>query len=136
MAEADGWAGCKRSVGVPLDERYMVREALGEGSFGVVHRVLRTSDGAELAAKTIRRLSSEISRAEEEWASALSEASIWSQISSPRHPSILPLVEIMQLDDALHLITELMPCAELTDAIFFLEMSEQAARRASDHNKQ
>ena len=127
-AEADGWAGCQRTIGVPLDEQYMIREVLGEGSFGVVHRVLRKSDGVELAAKSISRLSSDDKRAEEEWASALSEASSWSQISSPKHPSILPLIEIMQLENAVHLITQLMPCAELTDAVFSLQMSEQAAR--------
>ena len=118
------WAGTLSISDEEFDERFFVREKLGEGSYGTVHRVIRVSDGAELAAKTIEHRGHD-----GEWAEALEEARVWKAISSPFHPSILPLLEVLEVEGrTLHLVTELMPCDVLGDAIFNVIMSEQAAR--------
>ena len=118
------WAGTKRVTDEEFEKRFFTREVIGEGSFGVVNRVIRNSDGAELAAKTVSN-----SGTVSDWAEALEEARVWSEISSPYHPSILPLIEVLEVKDCrLHLITELMPCEVLGDRIFDVIMSEQACR--------
>lgn len=118
------WAGTMRISDEEFDSRFFVREKLGEGSFGEVRRVIRVSDGAELAAKILTHGGHDA-----EWAEVLEEARVWSVVSSPYHPSILPLLEVLEVEGrALHLITELMPCAVLGDAIFNVVISEQAAR--------
>ena len=118
------WLGTTYVTDDQFEARFALREILGEGSFGTVHRVLRLSDGMELASKTISNTGTAA-----HWAEAHEEAKSWARVSSPFHPSILPLLEVLEVEgSALHLITEMMPCAELGDAIFNVAMSEQACR--------
>lgn len=129
LEKRESWEGTKHDIGASYEERYFEREVLGEGGFGTVHRVLRNSDGSELACKVIRKMDASHPRAAKEWADAKAEAAMWQTVSSPYHPSILPLLEVIEAEGScLYLITELMLCGELSDAIFYLEMSEQAAR--------
>ena len=123
-AKQEKWAGTLSVTDEGFEQRYFVRQQLGAGSFGTVHRVIRVTDGAELAAKTISHRGHD-----GEWAEALEEARIWAQVSSPLHPAILPLLETLMVEGrTLHLVTELMPHDVLGDAIFNVIMSEQAAR--------
>ena len=51
---------------------------------------------------------------------------MWAVVSSPYHPAILGLLETLEVEGrTLHLMTELMPCDVLGDAIFNVIMSEQ-----------
>lgn len=124
VAKKDTWAGTLSVTDEDFQSRYFVRQKLGAGSFGIVHRVIRVSDGLELAAKTIEHRGHD-----SEWAEALEEARVWAAVSSPFHPAILPLLETLEVEGrTLHLVTELMPCDVLGDAIFNVIMSEQASR--------
>ena len=58
------------------------------GSFGTVYRVLRTADAKELAVKVLDHSGSESDR-------TANECARWEASSSPYHPSILPLLEVL-----------------------------------------
>ena len=96
------WAGTERVSGVELSERYTTHEFLGEGAFGEVSRVVRNSDGAVLAVKAIDKGGGSAS----DWERAHAEAATWALVSSPYHPSILPLIEVLEVaGTGLHLVT-------------------------------
>lgn len=120
-AEAERWNGTQQAGdGSAFNHAYKLEEHLGEGGYGVVHRITRKSDGAEFAAKAIAK------QVATEWAAALEEAAVWTAVSSPYHPAILPLFAVYEEPSSrLTLVTELMAHGELTDAVFNVEMSEQ-----------
>ena len=100
-----------------------MREVVGIGSFGTVYRAIRVADGRELAAKVFSYQNAE------QWGECVQEAEVWATISTPYHPAVLPLIEMLEVEGrSLSLITELMPASNLGDAIFNLQMSEQASR--------
>ena len=123
--EAAQWYGTQRAGnGSAFDKAYELVENLGEGGFGIVHRITRKADGTEFAAKAI------VKQEATDWAAALEEAAVWTAVSSPYHPAILPLYAIYEDPSwQLTLVTELMAHGELTDAVFNVEMSEQVSSK-------
>lgn len=122
LRERSSWEGTKRAGDkAAFNARYALAEQLGEGGFGVVHHVTRKSDGGDYAAK--------VASGKELWTAALKEAKTWEAVSSPYHPSILPLIEVYEeIGSELVLMTEIMLGGDLTEAVFAVEMSEQACR--------
>ena len=111
-----------------FDEQFFLREVLGQGGFGVVHRAIRLQDAKALAIKVIDSDGSEKIRKD-----ALFECKLWQAISSPYHPSILPLLEVIEVSGSgtLHLVTELMPFGVLREVLRDFEdglMCEQSIR--------
>lgn len=64
-------------------------------------------------------------------AEAIDECVLWQAISRVYHPSILPLIEILEVasEQALYLVTDLIEYGVLSDAVFEMEMSEQSCRQ-------
>ena len=129
QADRERWGGTQRTVCTEdeLEARYFIRDVLGKGSFGTVHRVIRIEDAEELAVKIIDHGISDGERA-----SAIDECALWQVISSPYHPSILPLLEVIEVigGDSLHLITQQMLWGNLDQALRDpdVDKSEQSAR--------
>jgi len=94
----------------PLVEKYVQTEKLGEGSFGVVHRVVHKASGREFADKVVEKKA----HATDKWATLLQEVTIWEAFA---HPGVLKLVEVIDTETALHLITEMMCGGELFDQL-------------------
>ena len=61
-------------------------------------------------------------------ATAEKEVELWEKLSTPYHPAILQLVEIVQTAAGYHLITEVMSHGELFDALDRIDFSEQTCR--------
>jgi len=123
--EAEKHAGTVRLDGVIFTDHYRVIDKLGEGAFGVVSKVQKVTDGKEYAAKEVLR-----SRCQhaQQWKASVDEMTLWSMISSPYHPSILQLIEVVYLENvSFHLVTEVMK-DDLAGAFGHFEMSEQNAR--------
>jgi len=123
------WAGTQRTICSQdeLDDRYHIRDVLGSGAFGTVYRVIRVEDAEELAVKVIENSGSATEREE-----AVNECALWQQICSPYHPSILPLLEVVEVvgTETLHLFTPHMEWGNLCQALQDpdVERTEQAAR--------
>ena len=122
------WAGTHRQelTSDELDERYFVREVIGSGAYGTVYRAIRRADMEEFAIKELDMSASPRQRAD-----AIKECVLWQEISRVYHPSILPLVEILEVasEQALFLVTERIAHGVLSDAVFDIDMSEQACRQ-------
>lgn len=121
------WAGTIRQevTSDELDERYFVREVIGSGSFGTVYRAIRAATSEEVAIKEVD------TEDPNRRADAVEECVLWQEISRSYHPSILALVEILEVaaEQSLFLVTERIAFGVLSDAIFDLELSEQACRQ-------
>ena len=123
------WAGTRRTVCTEseLEDRYRMRDVLGSGAFGIVYRAIRTADAEELAVKVIEHTGSVTERAK-----AVNECALWQAISSPFHPAILPLLEVVEVlgTESLYLVTPQMVWGNLAEALQDPEVdrSEQAAR--------
>jgi serine/threonine protein kinase len=120
IRQRSSWTGTRQGGDLKaFKDDFTMEEVLGEGAFGVVHHVIRRADKAEFAAKVVARASKE----------SQEEVRVWSALSSPFHPSILPLLEMFEDPGTeLALLTEVMHGGDLTDAVFNVEMSEQACR--------
>ena len=103
--------------------KYQRKSQLGRGAFGTVYRVA-TLDGTELAEKAVRR--PKLSKAK--WTVILREAQLWSALG--QHPNIVELIEFMEGEDELQLITKIMAAGELMDTLAAGEQhfSEAACR--------
>jgi serine/threonine protein kinase len=132
MIESDRklWEGTQRIECSEDDfgDRYFLREVIGSGTYGVVHRAIRTADAKGLAVKVI-----ELGETQTERGDAIKECVLWQQLSSPYHPSVLPLIEIIEIEgsNSLHLVTEHMQYGDLRKAMVCFEdglMSEQSIR--------
>jgi len=87
-----------------LESRYTQHEQIGKGGFGAVFRCVSLANGRTYAAKTLgQTMSNEKKRR------MLAEVSLWEEISRPHHPCILQLLEVIESDKGLWLITELVP---------------------------
>ena len=127
-AERNAWTGTKRTVctEAELEQRFKRREVLGHGTYGTVYRVFCSVDAKELAVKVIEN------RSDAERAEIIHESELWQTICSPFHPSILPLLEVIEVSDAasIHLLTPCMEWGNLAEALQDpgVDRSEQAAR--------
>jgi serine/threonine protein kinase len=126
--ERRSWEGTQR-VEVTIDElddRYVVREIIGSGSFGTVYRAVRRADMQEFAVKEV-----DMSDSPRQRAGAIAECVLWQSISRVYHPSILHLIEILEMpsEQSVFLVTELIAHGVLSEAVFDLEMSEQSCRQ-------
>ena len=128
-ADRQMWEGTKRTICTEeeLEGRYRIRGELGRGSFGTVYRAIRVEDAEELAVKVIEHGDSALERA-----SAIDECALWMAVSSPYHPSILPLLEVIEVigSESLHLITLKMEWGTLAEALQDVEVEtcEQSTR--------
>ena len=128
-AERVRWAGTQHTVctEAELDERFRMRDVLGRGAYGTVHRVIRIDNAEELAVKVI-----EHSGVDAERTKVIEECRLWQAISSPFHPSVLPLLEVIEVLDvqSIHLITPAMAWGNLAEALADpdVDRSEQSAR--------
>ena len=126
ISELQRWKGTTRYDGVDFGERFETVKELGAGAFGTVYRVKRKEDGAAFAAKTVLRARCKNAR---QWKTAHREVESWTALSSPYHPAILQLIEVVHVEESsIHLVTEVMSGGELSDAINRVEMSEQNCR--------
>ena len=117
------WSGTQ-CTSVPLEERYTAVGMLGEGAFGLVRKVSRTADGSVLAAKQLQKPA----HGGIAWERALSEVELWKQLSSPFHPAVLTLIEVIETAAGFELITEFMAHGELFDALENIAFTEQTCR--------
>ena len=126
-AEKQRWDGTLRSVCTEeeLAKRYLIMdEEIGRGAFGTVHKVIRMADARALAVKILTNETNDPKQRGE----AIDECVLWQKISSPYHPSILPLLEVTEVigSESIHLLTELMSHGDLRDALVRMRpMSEQ-----------
>jgi len=124
--ELQRWDGTNELENVKLEDRYQHVKALGAGAFGTVSKVERMGDLKMLAAKEILR---ERCVQQEQWQLALQETRTWKELSSPYHPAILQLIEVLYTaDKSIYLLTEVMPGGELAEAFDHMEMTEQKCR--------
>ena len=56
------------------------------------------------------------------------EKEIWMKLSSPFHPAIMLLYEVIEYGSSMHLVTLLMPAGDLAHVLNETTMSEQCAR--------
>ena len=116
QAERERWAGTQRTIctEAELEERFFIRNEIGRGSYGTVYRAIRVADAEELAVKVIDHSGLEDVRAQ-----TIRECALWQEICSPYHPSILPLIEVVEVvgTSTLHLFTEVMSWGTLAEAI-------------------
>jgi len=123
LIDPSTWAGTARSSDRFAD-RYEVVKVLGQGAFGVVQQVTRLEDGATLAAKNMMRPV----RGGKAWQRVEREIELWEAVSSPYHPAVLQLIEIVTSPEGCHLLTELMEHGELFDVLDNCAFSEQTCR--------
>ena len=124
----------------PLASRYKLGSFLGQGAFGIV-RCAHSVDGAPfpggkpakptpLACKSMHRPAKRGAGKSAHWGLALAEVEVWADVSFPRHPGILQLLEVVEPPGGaeLHLITECCAGGELFDVLDDMEFSEQTLR--------
>lgn len=104
-----------------INDYYTLGKELGQGSFGVVKKVIKKDDGSEYACKIINKTKLE----ENELASLQSEVEILSSID---HPNIVKLYEVFEDDNDFFMILELMMGGELFERIVDMDnFNEQLA---------
>jgi Ca2+-binding EF-hand superfamily protein len=95
----------------PFSEKYTLENVLGEGSFSVVRKAKRNSDGAVFAVKCIQR--SQLS--------ALETANLQREIDIMRdmhHPHVVGLVDVFENEkDTIYLVQDFVEGGELFDRI-------------------
>jgi len=95
----------------PFSEKYTLENVLGEGSFSVVRKAKRNSDGAVFAVKCIQR--SQLS--------ALESANLQREIDIMRdmhHPHVVGLVDVFEKEkDTIYLVQDFVEGGELFDRI-------------------
>ena len=124
------WAGTVRSSPTSLEECYTLHNKVGSGAFGTIYRATRTADGQCYAIKCGAGKA-----ALEANDSLVEEVDKWVELSAQRHPSILELLEVIQVvvGDGLqalpgvHLVTELLQ-GDLMSVLDQIAFSEQACR--------
>ena len=128
--DREQWAGTQRTVCTEdeFEERYFIREMIGQGAYGMVYHAIRVEDAKSLAVKEIEVSDSDTARRQ-----AIDECVLWQALSSPYHPCVLPLLEIIEVEASrsLRLVTDIMPCGTLSDLVLTFEggaMSEQSIR--------
>lgn len=86
----------------PRVGRFVIKEELGRGGFGVVHKAYDTVLDREVAIKAISRLRGALGNDERR----LHEARATAKMS---HPYLVPLYEIIEEGDCIYLVSELCP---------------------------
>eukprot|EP00954_Amorphochlora_amoebiformis_P026949 1382335-Amorphochlora_amoeboformis.AAC.1 len=93
-----------------FEKKYQAKDILGRGSFAVVKRAIRKSDGKELAVKIIKKTKLK----QEELKIVHDEVHIMDKI---RHPNCVRLEEIFETSKKLYLVMEILTGGELFDRI-------------------
>ncbi|QDZ19490.1 calcium-dependent protein kinase [Chloropicon primus] len=91
---------------------YDIKEVVGKGQYGVCHRAIRRSDGAEVAIKSISR-SKLLTRQDLEEVDR--EIAIMRHLAG--HPNIVQIFEVYEDTSYIHLVQELCKGGELFDQI-------------------
>jgi len=106
-----------------VQKYYDIKEKLGTGSFAVVKRATRKSDGKEFAIKVIKK--SKLNA--EELAVVHDEVEIMHKVS---HPNCVDLIEIFETSKKLYMVLELLTGGELFDRI--VKKGNYSEKEASD----
>jgi calcium/calmodulin-dependent protein kinase I len=93
-----------------VEQYYDIGEKLGSGSFAVVHKATRKTDGAEFAIKFIDKTS--LSQDDESMLE--SECRVLKEVE---HPNMIMLYEIFHTDEQLILVMELVTGGEMLDKL-------------------
>jgi len=88
---------------------YRFKSVLGQGSFGIVHRVVRIDSGIERVCKSISKSNTSVPHSQIE-----SEIRI---IATLDHPNIVKIIEYFEDDSHVHLIMEYCPDGDLLSRI-------------------
>lgn len=102
---------------------YIIKDKIGEGTFGIVRRVTHKETGEDFAMKTIKNEQLD----SDESSNINLEIEILSQVS---HPNIVQTIEIYEEQTHIHIIMELIEGGELFDKI--VEKDHYSEKEASD----
>lgn len=94
---------------VKVSRHYRFRSIIGEGSFGIVHKVIRIDSGIERVCKTIRKSITNVPLSQIE-----SEIRV---VAALDHPNIIKITEYFEDDNDVHLIMEYCPDGDLLGRI-------------------